>query len=163
MHPYIPPLIADIEAAHRTDFPPKKERKMTMEEHFEEIDRWVSGVDEQPFSHYCGLTTNIFPPAEQLSENEMKIVNKEFFKMLDSWNLWVNLPKNLPVAFAYDLLINLLNKETMIPNEGFVSFDFCTGYTLGCELKEYCPYLKIRNSPNSDNDFQDERMDKDFP
>lgn len=163
MHPYIPHLIADIEAAHRKDAPQEKEEEKTMEEYFEEIDRWVSGVDERPFSYYCGLTTDIFPPPQQLTEHEMEIVNQAFLEMTESWNLWVDLPKNLPVAFAYDLLVNLLNRETMIPNEGFVGFDFCTGYAPDCELKEYCPCLKIWNSPDSDDDFQNEKADKDFP
>ena len=48
MHPYIPHLVNDIEAAHRKDLPlvAKEEPEMTMEEHFKAIDQWVSGIDE---------------------------------------------------------------------------------------------------------------------
>jgi hypothetical protein len=40
MHPYIPHLLSDITAAHRTEIPEDK-FPQTIEEHFEEIDKWV--------------------------------------------------------------------------------------------------------------------------
>ncbi|MBS1749266.1 MAG: hypothetical protein JST63_05140 [Bacteroidetes bacterium] len=147
MHPYIPHLVNDIEAAHRKDLPlvAKEEPEMTMEEHFKAIDQWVSGIDEHPFSHYCGLTTESFPPAQQLTDEEMNIIIAAFTKMMDSWNLSVDLPRHLPISFAYELMVGLLNRETVIADSGCYCFDFCTGYAPDCELKDYCPCLKITN------------------
>ena len=35
MHPYIPHLLADITAAHRTDIPEEEATEQTIEEHLE--------------------------------------------------------------------------------------------------------------------------------
>lgn len=142
MHPYIPHLLADISAAHRTDIPEEKILQ-NLEEEFEEIEKWVSKEDElKTFGYYCGLESENFPPPEQLTEKDMKLVFRAFKKMMDTWNHGIDLPKKIPTAFAYQLMVGVLNKKTMIVNSGFSSFDFCTGYAPDCELKEYCPCLK---------------------
>lgn len=53
MHPYLPHLLADIAAAHRTEIP-EEETEQTIEEHLEAVDRWVSGEEpEHSFGYYC--------------------------------------------------------------------------------------------------------------
>ena len=44
------------------------------------------------------------------------------------------------------LIVDTLNKKNSIVNSGSMSFDFCTGYAPGCELKEYYPCLEIWNN-----------------
>lgn len=152
MHPYLPHLLADIAAAHRAEIPDEKETEQTLEEHFETIDRWLSGEKpERTFGYYCGLDTEIFPPAEQLTDEEMMIVRKAFDQMMLTWNHAFSLPENLPVAFAYPLMVNSLNHETDMVNCGCMHFDFCSGYAPDCELKEYCPCLKIWNEEEDDD------------
>ena len=59
MHPYLPHLLSDIAAAHRTDIP-EPEPTQTIEEHFEEVERWING--EEPahtFGYYCELGTEL--------------------------------------------------------------------------------------------------------
>jgi len=153
MHPYIPHLLADIAAAHRTEIP-EEEPEQTIEEHFEAIDRWLSGEEpEHTFGYYCGLDAEIFPPAEQLTDKEMKMIRKAFEQMMYSWNQGIDLPEGLPVAFAYSLMVNSLNHETSMVNSGCMHFDFCTGYAPDCELKEYCPCLEIWNEEGDDMDI----------
>ncbi len=68
MHPYLPHLLSDIAAACREEIPQEEVRPQTMEEHFEEIDRWLEGEDAPYiFGYYCGLNAENFPPAEQLT------------------------------------------------------------------------------------------------
>ena len=145
MHPYIPHLLADIAAAHRSEELAELQKPQTFEEEMEEVERYVSEDPEHTLSYYCGLKKEDFPPAEQLSVSDMKAVIKAFDAMLSTWNLSIDIPKKLPAAFAYTLMVDTLNKKTMITNYGFVSFDFCTGYAPECELKEYCPCLKTWN------------------
>jgi len=154
MHPYLPHLLADIVSAHRTEISDEMEAEQTIEEHFEAIDRWLSGEEpEHTFGYYCGLNSENFPPAEQLTDEEMMIVRKAFEQMMLTWNHALNLPENLPVGFAYTMTINSLNHETSMVNSGCMHFDFCTGYAPGCELKEYCPCLEIWNE-ESDEDME---------
>ena len=142
MHPYIPHLLEDIAAAHRTEIP-EEDTVQTLEEEFEELEKWVSRENQlKTFGYYCGLESKNFPPPEQLNDKDMRLVFRAFKKMMLTWNHTIDLPKKLPPAFAYQLMVGVLNKETMVMNTGFSSFDFCTGYAPECELKEYCPCLK---------------------
>ena len=143
MHPYIPHLLADIAAAHRTDIPEEKILQ-NLEEEFEELEKWVSKEDKlKTFGYYCGLESVNFPPPEQLTDKDMKLVFRAFQKMMDTWNHGIDLPKKIPAAFAYQLMVGVLNKKTMIVNSGFSSFDFCTGYALIANLKNIVLVLKI--------------------
>ncbi|MBC7873321.1 MAG: hypothetical protein H7Y01_04955 [Ferruginibacter sp.] len=73
MHPYLPHLLTDIAAAHRTEIPVEQKPTISFEEEMEEIVKWVEG--EEPlhtFGYHCGLDTINFPPPEQLTDKEMK-------------------------------------------------------------------------------------------
>ena len=172
MHPYIPHLLFDIAAAHRTGIS-EEIFSQTMEEHFEEIDKWVSGeLPEHTFGYYCGLKSENFPPAVQLADEELILIRKAFEKMMNTWNHGIDLPEKLPVAFAYKMIVDSLNTKTAIVNSGQMSFDFCSGYAPGCVFKEYCPCLEYWNNPIdvdvlsfSDDDYKDSEQanDKDSP
>jgi hypothetical protein len=132
MHPYLPYLLADIAAAHRTDTP-KPGPPQTIEEHFEEVERWIEG--EEPahtFGYYCGLEAANFPPPEQLTDEEMKQVIKAFSQMMFSWNHGIALPETLPIPIAYKMTVDSLDMKTQIVKSGMMSFDFCTGYAPDC-------------------------------
>lgn len=147
MHPYIPHLLADIGAAHRTEIPEEK-FPQTMEDHFEEIDKWVSGEEpEHTFGYYCGLNSENFPPPEQLNDEEMILIRKAFEKMMFTWNQGISLPEKLPVAFAYKMIVDSLDMKTSMVNSGQMSFDFCSGYAPDCAFKEFCPCLEYWNNP----------------
>ena len=152
MHPYIPHLLADITATHRTDIPDEEATEQTIEEHLEEIEKWLSGEDgDHTFGYYCGLKSENFPPADQLSDKEMKMIRKAFEKMMYTWNHGIDLPKTLPAAFAYKMIVNSLDMKTNIVNSGSMSFDFCSGYAPDCIFKQYCPCLKIWNEKSDDD------------
>lgn len=147
MHPYIHHLLTDIAAAHRTEIP-EEEIPQTIEEEFEEIDKWVNGEEpEHTFGYYCGLSPENFPPAEQLTDEEMILVRRAFEKMMFTWNQGIDLPEKLPVAFAYKMTVDSLNMKTTIVNSGNMHFDFCSGYAPGCAFKEYCPCWEYWNNP----------------
>jgi len=124
MHPYIPHLLADIATAHRVEIPEEKFPR-TIEEEFEEIDKWVSGEEpEHTFGYYCGLSSENFPPAEQLTDEEMILVRRAFEEMMFTWNQGIDLPERLPAAFAYKMIVDSLSMKTTIVNSGNMSFDF---------------------------------------
>jgi hypothetical protein len=150
MHPYIPYLLNDIAAAHRTG-PPEPDYPKTIEEELEEIERWVEG-EESPhtFSYYCGLETVNFPPPEQLTHEEIKQVLTAFGHMMFSWNLDIDLPEALPLPIAYKMTVDTLNSKTAIVNSGMMSFDFCTGYAPDCVFKEYCPCREFWDKEETD-------------
>ncbi len=163
MHPYIPHLLDDIAAAHRNELPePIPHTPQTFEEEMEEIEQWVAG-EEAPhsFSYYCGLKPEEFPPAAQLTPEEMLIVCKTFRQMMFSWNLSADFPETLPPDRDYELLVNTLNEKTDIPSFGFMHFDYCSGYAPDCVFKEYCACLKYWNE--DEEDASPENVDEELP
>ncbi len=156
MHPYIPHLLEDIAKAHRKDSPQEQESEQSIEEHLEEIERWISEDPPHTFGHFCGLKVEDFPPAGQLSEEDMAIVRKAFDKMMFSWNLDIDLPDELPMSIAYSMTVDTLNQKTAIVNNGFMTFDYCSGAPEECVFKEYCPCLKLIDDIPDDMDMDDE-------
>lgn len=162
MHPYIPYLLSDIANAHRKNIPSEighedsyhpcnpnegleeEFREDALDEHFKEIEAWLNRDEaEHTFGYYCGMETIDFPPSEQLTEEEMKLVCEAFSKMMFSWNITIDLPEDLPVDRAYKMIVETLNTKTTIVSQGFIGFDYCTGDPTECELKEYCSCLKL--------------------
>ena len=145
MHPYIKHLLADIADAHRSE-KSIEQNPLSFEEEMVEIEKWVQGENaEHTFGYYCGLETVNFPPPDQLTKNEMKLVIRAFGKMMFTWNHGIDLPKKLPIPIVYSMTIGTLNTKTNIVNSGMMNFDFCTGYAPDCIFKEYCPCLKVWN------------------
>lgn len=164
MHPYIPHLLADIAAACRPEIDIEEmfREPQTLEEHFEEIERWTEGEDpERTFGYYCGLESMNFPPMEQLTVKDMKLVCKAFERLLFTWNSGIDLPKNLPVNMRYHFIVNTLNEEFTPVNSGFMTIGYCNGYAPDCIFKEYCTCLEFWNDlPDDDMDDVDTWSDE---
>ena len=149
MHPYVPYLIADIFAAHRLEFPATPEPVQSVEDDLEEAERWVAGDEPaHTFGYYCGLEKVNFPPPEQLTIEEMKLVCDAFKRMMFLWNIDISLPEKLPLPIAYKMIVDTLGRKTEIINFGCIGFDYCTGFAPDCVFGEYCPCLEFWN--NSD-------------
>jgi len=160
MHPYLPHLLADINAAWRTEIQVENKRPLTFEEEMEELEKWEE--EEEPphtFGYYCGLESINFPPAEQLTEADMKTVLEALRNMLFSWNLATSFPQNLPIPIAYKMTVEILDSKTTIFETGRINFDFCSGYAPDCVFKEYCSCLEIWNEAEAEADQNIDRRD----
>lgn len=145
MHPYIPYLLADIKAAERPGGPVEKlSSGQTFEEEMEEIERWAGDENEQrhPFGYYCGLKSQNFPPADQLTDKEIRLVCKAFKHLLFTWNSGIDLPDKLPIHLKYKFMVNTLDEGFTVVNSGFMDFDYCSGYAPDCVFGKYCDCLK---------------------
>jgi hypothetical protein len=58
-HPYVRHLLEDIKSAHRgNDSYSQFEDQGTLEDHLEQMERWIAGEFDHPehtFGYYCGL------------------------------------------------------------------------------------------------------------
>ncbi|MCC5934157.1 MAG: hypothetical protein JJU35_07885 [Balneolales bacterium] len=156
MKAYIQHLLADIRAAHKRDSSVSAgeaaSESENLEMHFEDIERWLSGHASKPLHDHCGLSKNDFPPENQLSDAELILLTDAFTEMLESWNISVSLPEQLPLRMRYVLIIGLLDRKISPIRTGSFVYDFCTGYAPGCELAQYCNCLKywdMGNDPES--------------
>ena|SRR5690606_13599658 len=157
MHPYLPHLLADIQAAHRNIEPPVITRQNT-ETNFDDVIQWLENNEPQhTFGYFCGLDPVNFPPTHQLSLKDIKLVCQAFQEMMFSWNLEIDLPEQLPLPITYKMMVNSLNTKTEIVDSGFLTIDSCTGYAPDCIFKEFCPCLDVWHL------FEDEESASDVP
>ncbi len=69
---------------------------MSFEEQMEEVENWTSGTNIPPsLSQQCGLSTEQFPPAEMLADEEINEVMSAFQEMLSTLNLQADFPSRL--------------------------------------------------------------------
>jgi hypothetical protein len=116
-----------------------------LDEHFRDIERYISGDSEHTLQYYCGLNPCDFPPVDEFSEKEIIQLCHAFEEMLSSWNASIDWPDNLPWDKRYLMTVALLDHEFTPLNNGMIVFDFCTGYAPECELGEYCKCLEYWN------------------
>jgi hypothetical protein len=145
-HPYIPHLLKDIAAAHRTE-KPCKEREQSFAEILEEFRR-MKEDRKYTFGYFCGLRREDFPPPDQLLKKDMKVVSSAFKKMMRSWDLHCWLPKELPADLVYKLLILTLERKINPIESGLVQFSYCSMFPADCLLGQYCTCLKLKHSGN---------------
>ncbi len=143
MHPYIPHLISDIQNACREEKKVETANSDSLESHFEEVERYLDMHKySKPFSSFCGLSRQDFPPADQLTDKDMFPVIQHYHQLLYSWNAHADIPEQMPIPMQYNLLVDILDDDFMYMEHGFMGIDFCTGFSEGCKLGEYCPCLK---------------------
>ncbi|MCC5916484.1 MAG: hypothetical protein JJU02_04065 [Cryomorphaceae bacterium] len=148
MHPYLKHLLSDIQKAHNVadgELEEKVFMATDLETHFREIEAWVSGEGQKPFKDFCKLSKEDFPPANQLTKEEQLMVCEAFEDMLQSWNMCIDIPLDVPPTMRYNLTVNLLDNECLPTKMGTFHFDFCTGNTSDCELEMYCPCRKYED------------------
>jgi len=144
MKNYVSQLISDILNSQRAPLTPAEKESISFEEEMEAIENYAEGRNIPPIlSIQCGLTTEQFPPEEQLEDEEIQGIIDAFSEMLHSRNIMMDLPVRVPLRKAYPLIVNLLNEEAWYFPTGFQHFDFCTGYAPDCELGEYCTCKEI--------------------
>lgn len=144
MRAYINQLLEDIKAAHQ---PEQKvsyhQTPFSIEKHFEEVERWLEGIEPaHTFAYYCGLLPHQFPPEQRLTMAQVRAVSRTFKKLLFSWNLGVDIPESMPARQAYTFLISILNEKADIVTDGCITIEFCTCYPPSCPFKEYCSCIK---------------------
>lgn len=142
MHPYLTHLLVDIQKGHKQENNAPNQASDDLEDHFKEIDKWISGDGEQTLSYFCGLKKEDFPPYEQFSEEEVQQVCEAFEEMMGSYGVTVAWPENFPWDRRYPLTVNFLDRAITPMNFGMFCIDFCTGNSEGCELGEYCSCLE---------------------
>ncbi|GGF40602.1 hypothetical protein [Echinicola rosea] len=143
MHPYFSHLLQDIQDAHKEESFPNPIDKSDIEEHFQEIDQWLSGDAAHTLGYYCGLSPEDFPPSNDFSDEEIKHICEAFEKMLASWGGIHDTPNNFPIREKYSLIIGLLEEDFTPINGGVYVFDWCTGYAPDCRLGVYCRCLEF--------------------
>jgi hypothetical protein len=159
MQLYVNQLLEDIGAA----MPPQPDepishRPQTMEEHFEEIERWIEGEPENTFSFHCGLKSDQFPPEDRLTLKQIKEISRAFNFLLLRWNLGTDIPNRIPPRIAYPFLIGVLDQKVPIVKDGMITIEFCDYERISCPFKMWCKCQAYTGPPKSFDVGADEEL-----
>ena len=143
MNKYIKQLIADSYAAqNHEEFELKAESK-TLDIH-NDVNIFISLEEEafnEAFGKVCGLKSEQFPPANLLTDEQMEGICEAIDRLLFSWNLYTDLPDELPVTLAYKLLVGIFDQKNIIVSRGHTDIEFCN--ITACPFGEFCECKKI--------------------
>lgn len=102
------------------------------------FERWLKGglirkrlKDQLPLN--CTLT-----PSDQLTDDEILVALQELTELLVRIHFTVDLVTNVPPRLVYEHLLEVLNDEFDIIQEGFWHLDGCSGYCPGCFQRAWC-------------------------
>ncbi len=143
MKRYIEQLLEDIRKA-ALSAPHLHERKQYMsdeeelDEHFEEIERYVQGENDRPLSSIVGIPAIMLPAAEKLTKSQIKLIVKELVKMLNSWNFYPDFPEKVPDEMKYRALISVWNSEQTYMRSGRMHIEFCDYDPDKCPFPGFC-------------------------
>ena len=145
MKRYVEQLIADIYAAqNQEEFELKTEFK-TFDFHTK-VDTFFLREEEsfkEVFGKVCGLKSSQFPPTKLLTNDQMEGICEAIDRLLFSWNLYTDLPDELPVEKAYQLLVGIFDQKNTIVSSGHTDIEFCNSIPKTCAFGEFCECKKI--------------------
>lgn len=144
MQKYVNQLIEDIEEIIEWKIEGKTLQKIdSFEEQMEEVEKYISTRPSKTFGDYTGLTKIQFPPPERLSFQQMNELANALDRLLFTFHIRANLPEILPVAVAYQALVDLLDRAVMIMNRGLMGIEFCSYDCQNCPWDlAYCTCIE---------------------
>lgn len=154
MQEYLNQLIADMRHAAQ-NLPPKPEYYIPPEaEGIEHIIEWENSVDK-PMHEWTGITKDVFPPPEKLSEQELVMMVDEILKLWKAYNFIADLPENLPVEIAYKALVDYFDKPVAWISEGNLHIEFCEYEPENCPWPEEFCWCKVLHDELNTQDLAD--------
>lgn len=143
MQSYINYLLADIAEAGRevTSGPkpqPASSQPESIDDYFREMQQFLENYPQHPFSYYCGLNKEQFPPAEQLTEPQMESVCDAYRTMLATWNISADIHIKVPVSKIYSLLVSVLDEKVTVGPDAQTIIEFCNYHPPSCAMGEFC-------------------------
>ncbi len=161
MQRYIEQLLEDLQNAHREEVAMfETEEELSIEQHLAEVEKWLEqGEPEHTFSYYSGIQKGVFPPVEKLTQIQIEKLIKGIRQLFFSWNMDVDIPKELEIAKTYAFMLQVFDKKVEIVTSGFVTIEFCAYNVEACPFEEHCICKKFDDSDaNSEGD-----LTADFP
>ena len=149
---YITQLIQDLNAAHKKSDKPKKDNPSSfndqddgMEAHFREVENYLDFdyENEPTFGQIVDLEVIRFPKAELLSDEQLQRLLSAFNALLDSYNVSVDVPKEIAPNMRYSLSIGILDEAIFLSDDGHTGWDFCSSDPQSCPLEEHCNCIEM--------------------
>ena len=149
MQTYITQLIEDLTAAQNKEHISTPEN---FEDYIDEVERYLSGDGEQSIRDIIGIQEECFPPADRLTQQQLKTVSDAYMECIESWNICIDLPDNLPVSLKYTLLTGTLKQKVVVMDSGVTHLELCNYESESCPFGiDFCRCLNT----HEDSEFMD--------
>lgn len=143
METYLEGLLADLRASHG-NFPPRVNMRafaprLDYPESRESLMAFLYGP-RYSLPDLFGLEAEVFPPADQLSEEQVVRLTQAILDAWASLNIEVTLPKNLPLPLVYPMLVHCWKEEKFpIVHDAKAPIELCPGHPSKCPWPlRYC-------------------------
>lgn len=109
-------------------------------EEFMEFGHTGRNMDEKTktLAQLFGIPSSHLPPAEKLSQNQMKTLIEEIEKLWTAYHLIPEVPEKAPDELHYNALKNEWDEEIVYVPYGAWHMDFCSGNCEECQFLGYC-------------------------
>jgi hypothetical protein len=155
MDHYLDQLIADLRELHDKEPPPVDYRLLhpqyaDVPDEIKYVVEWEN-APQQSFFNLFGISPDIFPAPEQLSDSQMERLVKAILELWAAWRIFADLiPKQVPVSTVYQVVTDYWRNESIIYiSEGSTHLEFCSYHPLDCPWKlEYCSCKEYEEQTN---------------
>jgi hypothetical protein len=92
------------------------------------------------FEKFFGIESNLFPPAEKLSESQQIALSHAIISLFDAHHYMVNITmiKDLPAKILYQYLVKMWTESLDYVTDGLAGLEFCDNDPEKCGLYEWC-------------------------
>lgn len=149
---YIDQLIEDLASATKED----NNKTETFNPTFEDIlsnndfDDENTDIGLHPFSYHTGITREVFPPKEMLTNAQKLHLIDAIGDLLYSFHITCDYPSEISVDLEYDLMVSVFDREIEIVDMGIVTLEFCDYNPRNCLFGKNC---------NCMSDYWEEELD----
>lgn len=112
-------------------------------------------TEPKPMQEWFGIEKISFPPTEQLSKDELKLMVDEILKLWNAFNFDAVLPEGVPDKLAYKALVNNFDQPVVWVSEGTCGIEFCDYDEDNCPFPGYCNLCKEFSEEDKTDDKND--------
>lgn len=133
MQRYVDQLIKDLtDAQRRSHHDELSGKNDSPEDSFQVIDQFMNLSVTISFSEHCGIHTEQIPPYDRLTRTQSNEILKAIKALLQSWDISLDLPSNLPHDKIYSLHRQLFEEKIGIIEGMHTSYDYCEQDSAKC-------------------------------
>lgn len=122
---------------------------------FEDVEKYLAfDFDNEPtFGEIIGLKVEQFPDEKLLTIKQVRKLYNSFLDMIDSYNLKLDIPENIPVRIGYKAAITILNDVVFLAGDGQMRWELCAYDSTKCLYGKYC--YCIQSEAEDERDLDD--------
>lgn len=139
MDKYIKQLIELMHSAYQNR--PEQHDNADLEDHFAEIEAYISGDFEQQIDEAIGIPQHCFPPDDRLTDEQIDLLVPEFEALWNHFRFHLCFPEKINARWKYILMRKELAEHHQIlkSENSMMHIEFCDYDASQCTLpKEFC-------------------------